>query len=144
MLLALPLSVLLLAAPGPTPLRFADLLVTRPGGQLELAPKLKALVGQRVRIVGFMAKMEVAPAGAFYLVPRPLTSDESGGGGADLPPDAIRVVVRSAKGQPLDHIPRALDVTGTLELGRRDEPDGLPSQIRIVLDAPPRSQKGTP
>jgi len=146
-LLALPVLALLLAAPASpaaTALRFEELLVVEPGGRLAPSPKLKALAGQRVRIVGFMARMEVAPGGAFYLVARPLTADESGAGSADLPPEAIRVVVRSARGQPLDHIPRALEVIGLLELGARDEPDGLPSHLRILLDAPPRSQKGTP
>jgi hypothetical protein len=135
------------AAPSPTggaaPLRFDELLVLKPGGALEATSRLKALVGRRVTIVGFMVQMEKEPAGAFYLVPRPLTADESGAGSADLPPEAIRVVVRSAAGKSLAHIPRALSVTGVLELGARDEPDGLPSFIRILLDAPPL-KKGAP
>lgn len=127
-----------------TPLRFDELLVLEPGGAVEVTEKLRSLAGKRVHIVGFMADMEKAPLGAFFLVPRPLAADESGAGSADLPPEAIRVIVRSAKGRLLAHIPRALSVTGVLELGARDEPDGLPSFIRIVLDAPPRSQKGAP
>ena len=145
-----PLFVLcaaLVAAPSSAPatvLRFDELLTLKPGGTLEWTDALKTLAGKRVRVVGFMAEMEKAPLGAFYLVPRPLVADESGGGSADLPPEAIRVVVRSARGRPLAHIPRALTVTGVLELGARDEVDSLPSNIRIVLDAPPRSQKGAP
>jgi hypothetical protein len=96
-----------------------------------------------VSMVGFMARMENPPRGAFYLVPRPLSVDESGAGSADLPPQAIRVVVRSAAGKALEYIPRALQVTGLLELGARDEADGLPSVIRIILDSPPR-RRGAP
>jgi hypothetical protein len=138
-------SALVAAAPLPsTPLKFSELLVLKAGGALEPSDKLKSLVGKRVTIVGFMAKMERLPAGSFFLQPRPVVADESGAGSADLTPDAIRVIVRSAKGQPLEHIPRALSVTGVLELGAREEPDGLPSFIRIILDGPPRSSKGTP
>ncbi len=144
MMFSLSLTLLLTAAPTTGTLRFDELLVLKPGGALESTDKLKALVGKRVTIVGFMAQMERAPLGAFYLVPRPLTADESGAGSADLPPEAIRVVVRSAKGKALGFIPRALSVTGVLELGARDEADGLPSFIRIVLDAPPHPpSKGT-
>jgi hypothetical protein len=130
-------------AAAPTPLRFDDLLVLKSGGGLEAGAKLKALVGRRVSVVGFMARMENPPRGAFYLVPRPLSVDESGAGSADLPPQAIRVVVRSAAGKPLEYVPRALQVTGVLELGGRDEADGLPSVIRIILDPPPR-HRGSP
>jgi hypothetical protein len=141
------LLTLLSAAPSragasATPLKFDELVAARPGGPLELTDKVKSLAGKRVRIVGFMADMEKLPAGSFFLVPRPLVADESGAGSADLPPNAIRVIVRSARGKPLAHIPRALNVVGTLDLGPRDEPDGLPSFIRILLDGPPRNQKG--
>jgi hypothetical protein len=144
---ALILSSLLAAATpsrAATTLRFDELLALKPGGSLEYTDKLKALAGKRVRVVGFMADMERAPEGAFFLVKRPLVADESGAGSADLPPDAIRIIVRSARGKALAHIPRALTVVGVLELGARDEPDGLPSFIRIVLDAPPRSPQGAP
>jgi hypothetical protein len=147
--LALSLALQLAAAPAaagadPAPLRFDQVLATRPGGQLDLSPRVRSLAGQRVRMVGFMARMEVAAGGAFYLVPRPLTTDESGAGSADLPLEAVRVVVRSARGQPLAYIPRALEVVGVLEVGQRIEPDGLPSTLRIVLDSLPRGQKGAP
>jgi hypothetical protein len=144
MLPALCLATLLLASPDrPVPLAFKDLLEFKQDGTLALSAKLQSLAGKRVEIVGHMADMERLPRGSFFLVPHPLVADESGAGSADLPPDAIRVIVRSAKGKALAQIPRPLRVIGVLEVGPKDEPDGLPSLIRIFLDPPPtrRSQK---
>jgi hypothetical protein len=81
-----------------------------------------------------MARMSIAPAGAFYLVQRPVFCDEAGGGRADLPPEAVRVQVPSAAGREIVFNPRRLEVTGILEVGDRAEADGLPSHIRLVLD----------
>ena len=78
--------------------------------------------------------MEMPPAGAFYLASQPVVCGEGGGGTADLPPDAVRVVIRSAKGKHLEHSPRLLEVTGILELGNRVEEDGQVSSIRLILD----------
>jgi hypothetical protein len=120
-------------ASGPPTLSFQELLE---GSSRELKPsrKLLALDGKRVKMVGYMAQMELAPEGAFYLTSHPVSCSEGGGGTADLPADAVRVVVRSAKGKKLEHIPRLLEVTGTLEVGNRVEEDGQVSAIRLVLD----------
>jgi hypothetical protein len=104
--------------------------------EIKLSERLLALSGQRVKLVGFMAKMEVAPKGAFYLTPRPVSCDEEGGGTADLPPEAVYVVVRSSAGQEIPHTPRALQVTGLLELGYHVEEDERVTHIRLLLDRP--------
>jgi len=103
---------------------------------LELKPsaKLLALNGKRVRLVGFMAQMEDAPPGAFYLCPRPVFCDEAGGGTADLPPNAVRVIVRSAKDKSIAFTPQLLEVTGILEVGNRTEENGVVSAVRLILD----------
>ena len=98
--------------------------------------KLLSLNGRRARLVGFMAQMEQPPSGAFYLCPRPVYADESGGGTADLPIGSVRVIVRSAKGKKVPFIARQIEVTGILEVGSRDEEDGTVSAIRLILDAP--------
>ncbi|WP_306600451.1 hypothetical protein [Geothrix sp. 21YS21S-2] len=98
--------------------------------------RLLALSGKRVRLVGFMAKMEVAPKGAFYLTPRPVSCDEEGGGTADLPPEAVYVVVRSSPGQEVPYTPSALEVTGRLQVGYRVEEDERVTHIRLLLDRP--------
>jgi len=119
-------------------LEFGEIL--EPGPVLEPSAKVTGLAGKRVRMVGFMAHMEHPPKGAFYLVPRPLHADEAGGGTADLPPQSVLVVSRSAAGQKLPFIEGALEVTGTLELGNRADEDGRVSAIRLVLDGPPHSK----
>ena len=104
--------------------------------EIQPSAKLLALAGQRVRLVGFMAKMEVAPKGAFYLTPRPVSCDEEGGGTADLPPEAVYVVVRSSAGKDIPHTQRALEVTGRLEVGYHVEADDRVTHIRLLLDRP--------
>lgn len=116
-------------------LAFGDFFET-PSQELKPSARLQELAGQRVKLVGFMAKMEVAPKGAFYLTPRPVSCDEEGGGTADLPPEAVYVVVRSAAGQEIPHSPRALEVTGRLEVGYHVGPDDRVTHIRLLLDRP--------
>jgi len=104
--------------------------------ELKPSAKLLSLNGRRARLVGFMAQMERPPAVAFYLCPRPVYADESGGGTAELPIGSVRVTVRSAKGKMVQYIARSIEVTGILEVGQRAEEDGTVSAIRLILDAP--------
>jgi hypothetical protein len=121
------------AAPGEVvEITFADLLV--PGPRLAPSPKLVALAGQRVRLVGFMAELEEPPRGAFYLTARPVRCDEGGGGTGDLPPDAVLVIVRSASDQEIPFYPGSIEVTGILDLGAAADHAGRPSSFRITLD----------
>lgn len=102
--------------------------------ELKPSAKLLGLNGKHVRITGFMAQMEEAPRGAFYLCPRPVFCDEAGGGTADLPPDAVRVIVRSAKGKEIAFTPQLLEATGILEVGNRTDENGVVSAVRLILD----------
>jgi hypothetical protein len=116
-----------------------------PGPVLKPSAKATSLTGKRVRMVGFMAQMELPPKGGFYLVPRPLHADEAGGGTADLPPQSVLVVSRSTAGQTVPFIRGALEVTGILELGNRADADGRVSAIRLILDGAPLSNpRGEP
>lgn len=105
--------------------------------ELKPSAALLALRGKRVRLVGFMAHLELPPRGAFYLTPRPIVCDEAGGGTADLPPETVLVLVRSLAGETVPFSPRALEVTGVLGIGPREEEDGCTSMIRLMLDRPP-------
>jgi hypothetical protein len=123
------------AAPRPAPaaylvLGFDDLFER--GSGLEPTARLLAARGQRVRVVGFMARMERPPTDGFYLTRRPLFCDEGGGGTADLPPDAIRVQV---VGRPtgVAFIPGPIAIIGVLQLGAKEHPDGAVSHVRILL-----------
>lgn len=116
-------------------LDFRDFFEASPR-ELKPSARLLSLNGKRVRLVGFMAQMEMPPRGAFYLCSRPVFATEAGAGTADLPPEAVLVIVRTAKDRELDHIPRAVQVTGILEVGPRVEEDGQVSALRLILDAP--------
>ena len=114
--------------------------IFEPGPVLEPTAKATRLVGKRVHMVGFMARMELSPVGAFYLVPRQVHADEAGGGTADLPPQSVLVISPSAAGHRVPHIEGPVEVTGTLELGNRADDDGRVSAIRLILDDPPPSK----
>jgi hypothetical protein len=154
----LPSHAVAKAAPAPgvresAPLiDFDDLVPVGPRGDAPSA-KLVAAAGKPVRMIGFMARMEIPPAaGGFFLTRRQVECDEAGGGGADLPPDAVRVVGPVAppaapSGSPAPtaptaaqvqahahaYVPGRIEVVGTLDLGAREEPDGTVSRVRIVL-----------
>jgi hypothetical protein len=106
-----------------------------PGAGLALTRKLRALSGQRVRLVGFMAQLELPPRGAFYLVPRPVRCDESGGGTADLPPESVLVISASSAGQAVPFLAGALEVAGVLEVGNQPDSEGRVSAFQLRLDA---------
>ncbi len=146
--LVLPASSPERTAPHATDLAFSELF-ERATGPLRPSGKLRSLHGRRVRLVGFMARMEDPPDGAFWLVPRPVECDESGGGSGDLPPDAVRVVVRSAAGRPVPFVPGALAVAGVLQLGNAADAEGRVSALRLVLDRaddlrPPGARRSSP
>src|SRR5262249_42903204 len=135
-----PLVLFLLAAdpkapPAPEPLSFREFFEPSPRA-LRPSARLASLDGTRVRLVGFMAEMELPPKGGFFLCSTPVVATEAGGGTADLPPDAVFVVVRSAAGKELALVRGPLEVVGVLELGGRADDDGYVSTIRVVLDGP--------
>ena len=128
------------AVPAPAALSFRELIERSPRG-LRPSPRLLSLEGRRVRLVGYMAQMEAPPKGGFYLCAAPVFATEGGGGTADLPPDAVLVIVKSARGKELAPLSRPVEVTGVLEVGTRVDDEGHVSNIRIVLDGPaPRSR----
>jgi len=123
------------AQSSPHTLAFKDFLDS---GAAELKPsaKLLALNGKRVRLIGFMVQMEIEPIGGFYLSSRPIFCDEEGGGTADLPPDSVFVIVSSYKDKKIPFMRGLLEITGTLELSRRESADGTVSFINLALEKP--------
>lgn len=119
----------------PVPLAFNEFFVFE-SDELRLSAKLKNLHLKRVVITGFMAQMEDAPEGAFYLCARPVFADEQGAGTGDIPLASVRVSVRSARHLPVAFVPGALRVTGILDVGMKDEPDGQRTMVRLTLDGP--------
>lgn len=127
----------------PIRLKFSEFFAP---GQIELkySDKLLSLNGKRVRIVGFMAKMETSITDGFYLCARPVEGDESGNGDSDLPPANVFVVLRSAKDREVAFKPRALEATGILELGPKEDKSGHVTRIRLILDRAPRPVSQSP
>ena len=131
------------AGSGDPPLLLAGELLA-PGPRLAPSARARALDGQRVRLAGYMAELEEPPRGAFYLSPRPVRCDEGGAGTGDLPPDAVRVVVRAAPGAVLPHVPGPIVATGVLVIGNAADADGRVSLFRLVLERPPEARSAPP
>lgn len=142
----LVVSLALITAPGPrpasaspsvaaVPLALDELLVVW-GGRAELSPKAQALAGRRVRIRGQLVVFEDRDADGFWIAPHAVFQDESGAGSGDLPPTAVWVLapVPVLRALPPDSVP--LEVVGRLELGRKDDAQGRPSRVRVIVDSP--------
>jgi hypothetical protein len=114
-------------------LAFSELIAS--DGELGPSAAAQRLSGTRVRMVGFMAHLEIAPRGAFYLTSQPVVCDEAGGGTADLPLDSVWVAVPSLSNTELRHIDGAVEVVGRFEVGNRVD-DGFASNFRIHMDLP--------
>jgi len=141
------LAVLVLAAVGAsvraeettsdptTALSFADFFEA---GSPRLVPsaRLLGLNGRRVRLLGFMVRIESPRPGSFYLCPRPTFVDEEGGGTADLPPEAVAVTVPGAEARVVRYAPGRIEVTGLLDVGYHEGGAGAVSWIRLTADVP--------
>ncbi|MFN7928907.1 MAG: hypothetical protein U0Y68_13355 [Blastocatellia bacterium] len=124
------------------PLSFYEFFAPTPN-VLQPSEKLLRLQGKQVRIVGFMAQMEDAPTGAFYLCPRPIQCDESGAGVGDLPVASVLVIAPAMKGKKIPFIARALAVTGILEVGKSGDGETALAPIRLILAAPAHTPRHT-
>ncbi len=134
------LAALVLAAPAvQPPLLDLRALFAERAGVRTIAPAVEALRGRQVRVRGFMVQMEDAPEGAFYLASRPAECDESGGGTGDLPVESVLVRVPGAEGQAVPWREAPVEIVGTLEVGREEEPDGRVSFLRVLLEEPSAS-----
>ncbi len=102
---------------------------------LEPTAKLTSLSGQRVRVAGYMVNQAKPLVGAFLFTPFPVQTDEHEYGFADdLPANTLRVFVADHAGEPVPLTPGIMLLTGTLEVGFQEEPDGRNSFVRLRLD----------
>jgi hypothetical protein len=120
----------------------------RPIGPRGLEPtaKLIGLDGQRVRLLGYMAKQSEATAGVFILAPLPVTmGDEDESYADDLPAAAVYVHLAGlGAAMTPAYRPGLLAVSGTLQIGAADEPDGRKSMVRLVLDEAAEASSSAP
>jgi len=130
---------------GVTALQFGELFVKPVGPRgLVFTDKVKSLDGRRVRILGHMVRREGAPPGTLLLAPYPVQLHDSEYGLADdLPPSTLFVTVPDAEGE-IPFTAGLLLLTGRLELGSREEPDGRTSVVRLVLDPKTQGQGAAP
>jgi len=122
-------------------LKFAEFFRTPVGPRgLEPTPRLLALDGRRVRLVGYMAQQEAPTPGLLILTALPVPIAEIEDGMADDLPASV-VFVHADPGQaaaePILFMPGLLQFTGTLAVGPREEADGRVSLVRLQLDAEP-------
>jgi len=118
----------------PATLSFNEFFVASAQG-LKPSAKLISLHNKQVKLTGFMAQMENELEGLFYLVPRPVFCDEEGAGNADIPPEAVLVVVPFRSEQKIPFVGGPIEVTGILEVGNK-EMNGRVSAIRLIMDGP--------
>ena len=120
-------------------LKFRDFFVMPMGPRgLEMSPKLHALNGRRVRILGYMAQQEESHPGYFMLTPVPVNATESSDSITNDPTPAtlfVRLPPEQANRVASYHT-GLLVLTGTLSVGNQEEGDGRPSMVRLQLDAP--------
>lgn len=133
--------------PGVEELRFKDFfrMPVGPSG-LDMTPRLLALDGKRVRIVGYMVRQEEPSAGFFMLTPVPVGMAEKEDGMADdLPPATLFVHLPPDRSAVIaDYQHGLVMLTGTLSIGNRQEADGRISVVRLQLDAPAAEANKSP
>lgn len=128
--------------PGVTNLKFGELFIHPVGPRgLAFSRRAKELDGKRVRMIGYMVEQERPVPGQFLFCQMPMVLHEDEYGFCeDLPPTLVHVLVSEKQdAKPVPFAPGLSMVTGTLQLGNREEPDGRISGIRLRLE-PPQSE----
>jgi hypothetical protein len=122
---------------GTSDLKFRDFFAL-PIGPRGLVPseRLLGLAGQRVRVVGYMARQEQPSAGIVVVAPLPVVlGDEDESFSDDLPATALYVHLADAdRSRSVAWVPGLLSFTGVLQLGAMSESDGRMSFVRLQLD----------
>lgn len=113
---------------------------------LEFTDALRAADGRQVRLTGYMVAQEQPAAGRFLLTPRPVRMSEHADGEADdLPPATVTVLLDAGQQDRIvPHQDGLLALTGTLQVGRAEGPDGRVSWVRLRLDPQALAAHATP
>ena len=128
---------------GVTELKFSELFVSPIGDRgLTFTEKLRSLDGKRVQILGYMARQEQPVPGMFLFSAIPVRLNEEHYGLADdLPAATMFVFMPTQRDQVVRHAPGLMRLTGTLNIGNREEADGRISSVRLKLEAAPSGQQ---
>jgi hypothetical protein len=127
---------------GVTELKFGEFFVTPVGPRgLVYTDKLLSLDGRRVRMAGYMVEHDKGAPGIFLFSALPIhLHDHDSALADDLPAALVHVEVPTCRNDQVPHTRGLMLLTGTLNIGSRNEPDGRISIARLALD-PPRSFK---
>jgi hypothetical protein len=129
----------------PTVLRFRDFYQSPVGpAGLQMSAALRQAHGQRVRLTGYMVTQEAPLNGHFFLTPLPVSmSSHADGDADDLPPATALVLMPPAEqAQPVLSTPGLLQLTGQLQVGRFEMPDGRIVWVRLLLEPRPSLSPG--
>ena len=125
------------AAEAATVLRFRDFYQSPIGpAGLQMSRQLLAAHGRRVSLAGFMVTQETPQRGHFFLTPLPLfMSTDADGEADDLPPAHVLVQMPTVDASvPVLATPGLLQLTGRLQVGRFEMPDGRVVWVRLLLE----------
>jgi len=131
------------APEGVTDLQFSEIyqLPIGPEG-LAFTDKVRGLKGQKVRMLGYMVKQTQPMPWTMLLSPIPMTLHESHYGFAeDLPAQVVHAFTERTTTPILPHTPGLMLLTGRLDLGAQEEPDGRVSHVRLFVDPPTPEQR---
>ena len=126
-------------APATQDMRFREFFKNPVGpAGLEISDALTAAHGKRVRLTGYMVAQDEGIVGRFFLAPLPIRMSEHADGDADdLPPSTVVVVMPPRDNtRLLAHTPGLIQLTGVLQVGRHELPDGRVTWVRLELDPP--------
>lgn len=129
------------AGDAPLVLRFRDFYQSPVGpAGLQMSAALRAAHAQRVRLTGYMVAQEMPLTGHFFLTPLPVTMSAHADGEADdLPPSTVLVQMPKPDSTlPVLTTPGLLQLTGRLQVGRFEMPDGRVVWLRLLLE--PRTE----
>jgi hypothetical protein len=121
------------APPGVTDLSFAEFFEPIGDRGLSFAPKVRRLQGRIVRILGHMVRQEAPVPGTLLLTQFPVELHESEYGFAEDLPAAVLHVLVPDQPKLVPYTPGPLLLTGVLDVGPREEPDGRISLLRLRL-----------
>jgi hypothetical protein len=128
---------------GVVELKFSEFFASPVGPRgLELTDKLKALDGERVRILGYMVAQDKTVPGSFLLTPVPVQlHDHDSALADDLPATTVHVTVAGERA--IGYTPQLLLLTGTLTVGNKPGLDGRISLVQLTLGPQQRFPRGT-
>jgi hypothetical protein len=129
--------------PGVTELKFSEFFVSPIGPRgLQFTEKLSGLDGKRVRLLGYMVRQEGGLPGKFLFTAIPVQlHDHDSALADDLPPAVVHATVPTCLDRAVPYAPGLMLLTGTLNIGPREEADGRMSIVRLALDPPARGER---